>query len=141
MGSEKAKGHLGVLPKTKDLIYAGPSEFSCRFEGKLGWVIISESGAVPGFFFTRHDPREISKEMQERVFEIKIKDIKRLKRATAFVNTAIESVAKFSSDRELLASLEVDDQDGKTWRLTAMPERDELFNRLVAMGGNSWMNM
>lgn len=64
--------------------------------------------------------------------------MKRVKRAAAFVNSAVESVAKGSSDKELLASLEVEDRDGKVWRLTAMPERDELFNRLVAIGEHRW---
>ena len=44
-GSQKAKGHLGVLPKTKSIIYAGPSEYKCRFEGKNGWAVITESAS------------------------------------------------------------------------------------------------
>lgn len=144
-GSETAKGHLGVLPKTENIVYAGPSEFQCRFEGKSGWVVITES-ASPSFWFTREDPRGLRSEEKknkklEKVFEIAIKDLQRVKRATAFVSTAIESVAGSSSEKELLASLEVEDENGKTWRLTAMPERDELFNRLVAIGGHCWENM
>jgi len=140
VGSEKAKGHLGVLPKTKSLIYAGPSEFKCRFEGKPGWAVITES-ASPSLLFTYDDPRPRSSKKLEPVFEIAIKDIKRLKRAAAFVNAAVESFAKFSTDKELLASLEIEDEKEKTWRLTAMPERDELFNRLVAIGDQRWENV
>lgn len=139
-GSEKAKGHLGVLPKDGSIIYAGPSQFKCRFEGKQGWAVITKS-AGPSLVFTHDDPRPRSSKKVEPVFEIAVKDIKRVKRAKAFVNTAIESVAAFSSDRELLASLEIEDEKEKTWRLTAMPERDELFNRLVAIGGQRWENM
>lgn len=140
IGSQKAKGHLGVLPKTTSIIYAGPSEFKCRFEGKQGWAVITES-ASPSLLFTRDDSRPRSSKKLEPVFEIAVSDIKRVKRATAFVNTTVESVAAFCSDKELLASLEIEDEKEKTWRLTAMPERDELFNRLVAIGNQRWENM
>ncbi|KAJ6118928.1 hypothetical protein N7471_013548 [Penicillium samsonianum] len=82
-GSEKAKGHLGVLPKTKSIIYAGPSEYKCRFEGKHGWAVITES-ARPSLLFTRDDPRLMSSKKLESVFEIAVSDMKRVKRATAF---------------------------------------------------------
>ncbi|KAJ5776713.1 uncharacterized protein N7511_001724 [Penicillium nucicola] len=139
-GSQKAKGHLGVLPKTKSIIYAGPSVYQCRFEGKHGWAVITES-ARPSLLFTRDDPRLMSSEKLEPVFEIAVGDMKRVKRATAFVNTAIEAVAAVSSDQKLLASLEIEDKEEKTWRLTVIPERDELFNRLVATGNQRWENM
>lgn len=139
-GSQKAKGHLGVLPKTKNIIYAGPSEYQCRFEGKHGWAVITES-AKPTVLFTRDDPRLMSSKNLEPVFEIAVEDIKRMKRATAFVNSAIEAVVAFSSDQDLLASLEIEDKEDKAWKLTVMPERDELFNRLVATGNQRWENM
>ncbi|KAJ6003855.1 hypothetical protein N7540_013137 [Penicillium herquei] len=139
-GSQKAKGHLGVLPKTKSIIYSGPSEYQCRFEGKIGWAVITES-AKASVLFTRDDPRLKGFSKLESVFEIALNDIKRMKRATAFVNSAIEEVVAFSSDQKLLASLEIEDKEGKTWRLTVMPERDELFNRLVAAGDQRWENL
>lgn len=139
-GSQKAKGHLGVLPKTKSIIYAGPSVYQCRFEGKHGWAVIKES-ARPSLLFTRDDPRLMRSETLEPVFEIAVSDMKRVKRATAFVNKAIEAVAAFSSDQKLLASLEIEDKEEITWRLTVIPERDELFNRLVATGNQRWENM
>ncbi|KAJ5612040.1 hypothetical protein N7510_005234 [Penicillium lagena] len=139
-GSQKAKGHLGVLPKTKSIVYAGPSEYKCRFEGKSGWAVITES-AGPILFFTRDDPRPRSSKKLKPAFEIAVKDMKRLKRTTAFVNTAIESMAAFSSEKELLASLEIEDEEEKTWRLTAIPERDELFNRLISIGNQRWENL
>jgi len=42
-GSRKAQGHLGVLPKKKNLTYAGPAEFKARFKGKKGWLYISNA--------------------------------------------------------------------------------------------------
>lgn len=140
IGSQKAKGHLGVLPKTKSIVYAGPSVYQCRYEGEHGWAVITES-ARPSLLFTRNDPRLMSSEKLTPRFEIAITDMKRLKRATALVSSAVEAMATSSSDQKLLASLEILDHEEKTRRLTAIPERDELFNRLIAIGNQIWENM
>jgi len=63
-----------------------------------------------------------------------------VKRATAFVSKPAEMAADWSEDTELLGSVEIDGE-GQTWRFTAIPERDALFNRLVAVGGQRWENM
>jgi hypothetical protein len=141
-GSDKAKGHLGVLPKPKNLVYAGPSHFKARFDGKQGWLYITE-GPRPQLLYTTKDPRPNSNDVGnlEPVFEIDIQAIKKLKRATAFVNKAIETAADWSTEKELLGSVEFEDASGKVWRFTALPEKDELFNRLIAVGEQSWENL
>lgn len=140
-GSSKAKGHLGVLPKEKNLIYAGPSDFKARYNGKKGWLYISES-ATPALAFTTHDPRsDGSHTALEPLVTIAIEEIRELKRATAFVSKPGEMAADWSSDKQLLASVEIQDGNGKVWRFTALPERDELFNRLIAVGMQKWENL
>lgn len=144
-GSEKAKGHLGVLPKEKNLVYAGPSEFKARYEGKPGWLYITES-AEPLLVFAKQDPRATgAKSLEHAEFSIPIKEIKRLKRATAFSIKAAEMAADYSEDKELLGSVEISTADtnqaNDVYRFTAIPERDELFNRLVAIGQQRWENM
>lgn len=144
-GNEKAKGHLGVLPKEKNLVYAGPSEFKGRYQGKEGWLYITET-AEPYLVFTKADARTAAGKSPERAeLTIPIKEIKRLKRATAFANKPAEMVAKYSEDHDLLGSLEISTADtnqaNDVYRFTAIPERDELFNRLVAIGQQRWENM
>ncbi|KAM3080174.1 hypothetical protein ACMFMF_003583 [Clarireedia jacksonii] len=70
------------------------------------------------------------------VVEIPFADIKQLKRATAFSVKAAEVAAHWGSGTELLGSVEIDGLNDKTWRFTALPERDELFNCLVAISGH-----
>ncbi|CZS88422.1 uncharacterized protein RAG0_00177 [Rhynchosporium agropyri] len=157
-GSEKAKGHLGVLPKRENLVYAGPSHFKGRLDGKQGWLCIVQSQTQrPTLLYTTKDPRsmaerngdsrnekldpQIGREELAPVVGIDIEGIQKLKRATAFVSKAIETAVNWSEEKDLLASLEVEDADGKMWRFTALPERDELFNRLVAVGGQRWVNL
>lgn len=141
-GSDKAKGHLGVLPKPKNLIYAGPSHFKARYDGKQGWLYITE-GSHPLLLYTIKDPRPENMHAGnlEPAVEIDVNGIKQLKRATAFTGKAAEKAADWSSGKELLGSLEVEDGEGKLWRFTALPERDELFNRLIALGGQRWENL
>lgn len=131
-GSEKAKGHLGVLPKKKNLIFAGPSDYKARFDGKKGWMYITDKSVR--FSHTQGDGAA-------PVVEILLRDIKQLKRATAFSVKAAEMAADWGTGDELLGSVEIDDAKNKTWRFTALPERDELFNRLVAIGDQRWENL
>ncbi|CAL3971530.1 unnamed protein product [Diplocarpon coronariae] len=145
-GSSKAKGHLGVLPKPENLIRAGPSHFKARLDGKQGWLYITQ-GPEPRLIYTTQDPRASSGHTEQGSLslktevEIDINGIKQLKRATAFMSEPAEMAADWSSGRDLLGSVEVVDRTGDVWRLTAIPERDELFNRLVALAGQKWENL
>jgi hypothetical protein len=151
-GSHKAQGHLGVLPKKENLVYAGPAEFKARYMGKKGWLYITDastsplSNSSPRLLFVTEDARkkhgqiDVSDE-KKILWSIALCDIHRLKRATAFVNKPAEMAADWAEDTELLGSLEIDDLKGETCRFTAIPERDALFNRLVALGGQRWENM
>ena len=47
-------------------------------------------------------------------------------------------VVGWALNREVADGLEIVDRKGNVIKLTAMPLRDELFNRLVAMGGQKW---
>ncbi|KAK2623524.1 hypothetical protein QTJ16_007078 [Diplocarpon rosae] len=145
-GSSKAKGHLGVLPKPENLIYAGPSYFKARYDGKQGWLYITQ-GPDPMLIYTTQDPRASSVKAEQgnsrlrAEVEIEINGIKRLKRATAFMSKPAEMAADWSSGKDLLGSVEVEDKTGHVWRFTAIPERDELFNRVVALAGQTWENL
>ncbi|KAI9732272.1 MAG: hypothetical protein M1818_007591 [Claussenomyces sp. TS43310] len=139
-GSHKAQGHLGVVAKLENIVYAGPNDFKARLEGKKGWLYITSTASDPTLSFTTDDPRKMHTQLQNMV-TIPVRNIQRVKRATAFASKPAEMAANWSADRELLASVEIVDEKDKTWRFTAVPERDELFNRLVALGKQKWENM
>jgi hypothetical protein len=154
-GSRKAQGHLGVLPKKKNLIYAGPAEFKARFNGEKGWLYITNAttstitnsaSTEPRLLFITEDPRNQhskidASDKSKTVWSIALQDIHRLKRAAAFVSKPADMAANWSENTELLGGLEIDNEKGHTWRFTAIPERDELFNRLVALAKQRWENM
>jgi len=92
--------------------------------------------------FTTHEPKpDGSHTALDAVLSIAVDDIKELQRSHAFVSKAGELAANWSEDKQLLGSLEVEDVSGKSWKFTAIPERDELFNRLVALGSQRWENL
>ncbi|KAF3906770.1 hypothetical protein AA313_de0205767 [Arthrobotrys entomopaga] len=132
-GSERAKEHLGVLPKKKNIVLAGPSEYKGRYDGKSGWIHLTENAVSFSLKERENDkPPEV---------KILVNDIKRLKRVTAFSIKAAEGVAGWGHKEELLGSVEIDDVTDRSWRFTAVPERDALFNRLIAIGSQKWENM
>jgi len=151
-GSHKAQGHLGVLPEEKNLIYAGPAEFKARLNGKRGWLYITNpttstatnaTSPEPHLLFVadNHEGKIDLTDESKIQWTIALQNIHRVKRATASANKLAEMTADWSEDKELLGSLEIVDEAEKEWRFTAIPERDELFNRLVALGKQRWENM
>lgn len=136
LGNEKAQTHLGVFQKKDTLVYAGPSVYKARYQGRKGWVHLS-----PTTVSFSHE-NEMGPE-RNKVFEFLIDDIVHLKRAQTFVSSLAETAADWSCDKILLGALEITTQrDGeeKLWNITGVPERDQLFNRLVAMGQQRWLN-
>lgn len=135
-GDEKAQTHLGVFQAEDSLIFAGPSEYKARYQGQRGWVCINSTTLT---FMDEHESMDGNK----KVFDIAIKDIIELQRATTFVSKIAEKAVNWSSDKVLLTALEISTRvngEEKSYNLTAIPERDELFNRLVAMGPQRWVN-
>jgi hypothetical protein len=140
-GSKTVKNRLGVFSEPEDLSFAKPDEFKARFDGKSGWVYIT-NGANPRLLFSTQS-RSLNgrPDKVDPIFEIAVGDIQVLKRAQAIVTEATKKAVEWSSEKEVLASLEFEDQSGNNLRFTALPERDELFNRLVAIGGQHWETM
>ncbi|TGO53672.1 hypothetical protein BOTNAR_0289g00120 [Botryotinia narcissicola] len=132
-GNEKAKGQLGILPKKENLIYAGPSEYKARYDGKKGWLYITDNSLL----FSHKEQGDRS----SLVVEIPFAEIRQLKRVAAFSAKAAELAADWGTDKDLLGSVEINGLNDKTWKFTALPERDELFNRLVAISGHRWENL
>ena len=139
-GSSHAKDHLGVLPKPEDQVPTGPVDFKARYKGKKGFVFISTSEAVPCVSFTLHSGEGVEEESHEArrpVFSIPIRDIRELKKVGG-IGWKAKIVIGWATDKQVADGLEIVDKNGETWRLTAIQLREELFNRLVAMGPQKW---
>lgn len=138
MGSTDAKNHLGVLPKPDEQVVSGPVYFKGRYDGNKGWIYISTTSATPTLSFSRtNSESRKSPEHPDALFSIPIEDITEIKKVGG-LGWKAKIVVGWATNRNVADGLEITNRDGKTWRLTAIPLKDELFNRLVAMSGQKW---
>ncbi|WPH02793.1 Hypothetical protein R9X50_00566100 [Acrodontium crateriforme] len=142
-GSSAAKNRLGVVPsKTEDFI-SGPIDFKCRYQGKKGYAYIATRATIPCVAFSRDSgiakEGTSGKEDEELnpVWSIAIGDIREVKKVGG-LGWKSKLVVGWALDCEVADGLEIIDKEGKSHVVTAMLLRDELFNRLVSMGGQKW---
>lgn len=143
VGSEHAKQRLGVIPKDRTQHLTGPVDFKCRSHGKRGHAYISTKATIPCISFSID--KSIAKTgTMDRVetdlnpqWSIAVADIKELKKVGG-LGWKAKLVVGWALDREVADGLEIVDKQGNKYLVTAMVLRDELFNRLVAMGGQKW---
>ncbi|KAI0073255.1 hypothetical protein K474DRAFT_1666801 [Panus rudis PR-1116 ss-1] len=127
----------------------GPSVFSARYFGKRGHILLIESATSPCLAFVYNktarsilsvfssktktiEPSDIHPE-----FVIPLSDVVELRKVGGFGWKA-KMVIGWALNREVVDGLEVGTKDGKKWLLTAVRGRDELFNRLIAIGDQKW---
>ena len=138
VGSSDAKNHLGILPKPSEQLLSGPVEFKARYHGHKGWVYISTTGNVPSVSFSRSAyVNRGDGEIPDALFRIPVPDITELKKMGG-LGWKAKLVVGWATGKTVADGLEIRDGGGNAWRLTAIPLREELFNRLVAMGGQKW---
>lgn len=134
-GSTNAKDHLGILPKPSERTPTGPVDFKARYHGAKGRVYISTTNAIPLLSFAQEGTGMISK--SNEVFSIPVGDIRELKKLGG-LGWKAKLVVGWSTGKTVADGLEIIDRNGSVWKLTAIQLRDELFNRLVAIGGQKW---
>lgn len=141
-GSKHSKNRLGVIPP-REMELSGPVEFKCRYKGKRGHAYISTRATIPCISFSVD--KSIAKEgtldkgddTLHPVWSIAVADIAELKKIGG-LGWKAKLVVGWALDTEVADGLEIVDKMGETWTVTAMVLRDELFNRLVSMGGQKW---
>ena len=143
IGSEHAKNRLGVVPDNKEEQLSGPVDFSCRYHGKKGHAYISTKATIPCVSFALKADKIETKGTLGRedelhpVWSIAIADLKELKKIGG-LGWKAKLVVGWALNREIADGLEIVSKTGETYTVTAMVLRDELFNRLIAMGGQKW---
>ncbi|TGJ83739.1 hypothetical protein E0Z10_g5049 [Xylaria hypoxylon] len=141
VGSRPAKNRLGVVPPANAQLLSGPVDFKARYDGRKGRIYIATKSTIPAVGFSTDVTSEIvGDEEQEKLhprWSIAIGDIRELKKIGGYGWKA-KLVVGWSLGREVHDGLEITDRLGNVRRITALPLRDELFNRLVAIGGQKW---
>jgi hypothetical protein len=140
-GSDAAKNRLGVVPRPNADLTSGPVDFKCRYHGNKGHVYITTKATIPCVAFSTNTTIEkIGSQDREDLhpaWSVPIADLKELKKIGGYGWKA-KIVVGWALDREVKDGLEIVDRRGNRWAVTAMPLRDELFNRLCAIGGQKW---
>ncbi len=138
VGSNTAKDHLGVLEKPGEEVVSGPVDFKARYHGHKGWVYISTTATVPSVSFSSNPSNGTGNdENKNAAFSIPVQDIRELKKIGG-LGWKAKIVVGWATGRTVKDGLEIVDKSGTTWKLTAIELREELFNRLIAMGGQKW---
>ena len=137
-GSDHAKNHLGVLPKPGEEIVSGPVDFKGRYKGHRGWIYVSTMATIPSVSFSREaSDGSGDAENKNAAFSVPVQDIRELKKIGG-LGWKAKIVVGWATGRTVADGLEIVDKSGTTWKLTAIQLREELFNRLAAMGGQKW---
>lgn len=85
-----------------------------------------------------HNEQSQQQQLQRPIeFVVPVPDIRGLKKVGG-LGWKSKLVVSWATDRDIANGLEITDRFGNTYMLTAIPLRDELFNRLIAMGGQMW---
>jgi len=152
LGSEHAKEKLGILPSKEEMQkkpVEGPVEFKGRCNGKKGAVYVDSSvspatadghPASPCVYFsTDLDGDEIVETTKPKHIQwaVPIRDITELKKVGG-LGWKGRILVGWATDREVKDSIIIVDRAGKEYKATALAERDELYNRLIAMGQQVW---
>lgn len=140
-GSAAAKNRLGVVPNRGEQLLSGPVEFKGRYHGQRGHLYITTKATVPCVAFSTDSTIEkigtLDREDLHPIWSIPVGDIRELRKIGGFGWKA-KLVVGWALDRQVNDSLEIITRDSTSWVVTALPLRDELFNRLCAMGGQKW---
>ena len=146
LGSEKARERVSFIPSHRDQdSHIRPYEFEGHFEGRGGRFCIESYLSSPCITFskTSHTVSGSNKKTASDCTEssvswkLAIEEIAELKKLPAVgFKTAV--AAGLGVGKELKTTLRITDTSGQEHMLTALTSRDELFNRLIAIGAQHW---
>ncbi|CEI69236.1 hypothetical protein FVEN_g4011 [Fusarium venenatum] len=140
-GSETAKNRLGATSPREEPPIAGPVEFTCRWRGERGFAYLTTDTAAPALCFSKKssvgylDSPQYQEVQPEWI--IPVADIVTLNKYSGYGAKA-KLLAGWALEDDIVDGVEIVDDKGNAVLVTAMVRRDELFNRLCAIGDQKW---
>ncbi|KAJ6786958.1 hypothetical protein PWT90_04595 [Aphanocladium album] len=130
-GAHHAKERKGVVNYNSDYPKNGPVCFDSRYDGRKGFAYLTETSTTPALSWS------VKADDVRPEWSILLSDIEQLKKVggLAWPNKV---VVGWSLQKQVVDGLLIRTSDGKRYHLTAVFKRDELFNRLLAMGDQMW---
>lgn len=146
LGNPSAKARLGAASKPRKQRLSGPLEFQASYDGIVGFVYVTTDPAAATLCFSETaaatdasadasaDPE--GKEAKP-AWSVRVADIVELNKFSGY-GTKVKMMAGWALDKAIMDGIEIVDRGGKSRVITAVPRRDQLFNRLCALGQQSW---
>ncbi|ROT38134.1 hypothetical protein SODALDRAFT_333903 [Sodiomyces alkalinus F11] len=131
-GSVHARERLGVVKGLRQQDPAkGPVRFPARYKGRSGHAYITATATTPALSWTAE------LEDVNPAWSVTIGDIEELQKVGG-LGWKSKIVVGWATNREIADGLIIRDKMGGERHLTAILTRDQLFNRLVAIGSQMW---
>lgn len=126
LGHVGAKNRIGVVPSKRFEPTPGPADFDAYYQGQAG--ILSVNAVTSTLTFLVKDAV---------VWTVPISGIVALRKYSGY-GFKTKMTAGWALNKRLNDSLGSTDVSGNEWAITAIPNRDALFNRLIAIGEQKW---
>lgn len=141
-GHGGAKNRVGIIPSQNKTQFNGPVEFDARYEGQKGYLRLDAFANPPMLVFNKVSAMARQDSIEDHIdfqtfWSLPINDITELRKHSGYGMKA-KLLAGWALNEELNDSLGLSDRHGNEWAMTAIPHRDELFNRLIAVGEQKW---
>ena len=131
-GAHHAKERVGVVSSSAETPAVGPVRFEARYKGKKGFVYVTETATTPALSWSQGDDAAATPS-----WTILVSDIKALKKVGGFAWPS-KMVIGWSLQKQIVDGLVIETEKGAEYHLTAVLIRDEIFNRLIALGDQMW---
>ncbi|KAF4334709.1 hypothetical protein FBEOM_11449 [Fusarium beomiforme] len=139
-GTVSAKNRVGAAATREKPSIAGPVEFTCRWQGEKGFVYLTTDTNSPCLCFSKRSVGDFDGSNYHEVqpsWTIPVREITTLNKYSGYGAKA-KLLAGWALEDEITDGLKIVDKEGNTTLVTAMARRDQLFNRLCAIGGQKW---
>ncbi|KAG5789490.1 hypothetical protein H9Q69_011454 [Fusarium xylarioides] len=139
-GAVTAKNRVGAASTRKEPSIAGPVEFTCRWQGEKGFVYLTTDTDSPCLCFSRRSVGDTDSSGFHDIlptWTITVNEITTLNKYSGYGAKA-KLLAGWALEGEITDGLEIVESDRKSYLVTAMARRDELFNQLCAIGDQKW---
>ncbi len=130
-GAHHAKERVGVINDSADTPAVGPVRFEARYKGKKGFAYVTETATTPALSWSQ------DQDSAAPSWTILVSDITGLKKVGGFAWPS-KLVIGWSLQKQIVDGLVIETEEGSEYHLTAVLIRDEIFNRLIAMGDQMW---
>ncbi|PKS08160.1 hypothetical protein jhhlp_005436 [Lomentospora prolificans] len=130
VGATHAKQRLGVI-RRDPYPDTGPVQFPARWKGKKGHAYLTSTATTPALSWTS-EIRDMNP-----AWSVTIEDIVDVRKVGG-LGWKSKILVGWATNNQVADGLVIRDVLGHEYHITAILTRDELFNRLVAMGSQMW---